>query len=93
MTSEEARELLQVAAILHAASGTLVGTLQRLCDQQLSDSERDDSTGQLYADLAGVRSAMTGFADAVLSPEQAGPGVLWIDPARHRELGADRSGG
>jgi hypothetical protein len=78
MTPREAHELLDVASILRTASAALVATLERLCEQRLTERDRDASTAQLYFDLAELRGAMTDFADVVVRPGQTAPSVLRV---------------
>jgi hypothetical protein len=71
-----------------AASSVLVNTVERLCDHDLGEAEREYSTDQLYGAVADMRLALAELTELVGAGEHAGDGVvLRVSRARFRRHG------
>jgi len=67
--------------VLQRASAALAGTLERLCDHDLSDRARVDGTEQLNSDVGDLRQALETFGDAVSGTERPpleGDGIVTV---------------
>jgi hypothetical protein len=80
----------RVVTSLTAASAIVVNAVERLCDHDLGEAERECTTDQLYAAVADVRAAL---AELVGAGEQGGDGagvVVRVLRARFRRHGWSR---
>jgi hypothetical protein len=83
----------RVMTSLTAASSIVVNAVERLCDHDLGEAEREYSTDQLYAAVADVRLALAELAEVVGASEHAGDGadvVVRISRSRFRRRGGGR---
>jgi hypothetical protein len=75
---------------LTAASSVVVNAVERLCDHDLGEAEREYSSDQLYAAVADVRLAVAELAELVGASADAGDGadvVVRISRSRFRRRG------
>jgi hypothetical protein len=73
------------------ASSVLVNAVERLCDHDLGEAEREYSTDQLYGAVADARMALAELAELVGASEYANEGVvLRVARARFRRHGWSR---
>jgi hypothetical protein len=80
----------RVMTSLTAASSVVVNAVERLCDHDLDEAEREHSTDQLHAAVADVRLALAELAELVGASEHAGDGadvVVPISRSRFRRHG------
>lgn len=83
----------RVMTSLTVASSLLVNSVERLCDHDLVEADREYSTDQLYTALADVRGALAELTELVGSVEPAGEGsgvVLRVARSRFRRHGWGR---
>jgi hypothetical protein len=80
----------RVITSLTVASSLLVNTVERLCDPDLVEFDREYSTDQLYAALADVRGALAELAELVGGSEADGDAdgiLLHVTRSRFRRHG------
>ena len=73
---------------LTVASSTLANAVERLCDHDLSDADRERTTDQLYGVVADLRLALADLDELVGSsePPSAARGiVLRVSQSRFRQ--------
>jgi hypothetical protein len=80
-----------IVTSLTAASSLVGNAVERLCDHELSEAERESSTDQLNAAVTELRLALAELAELVGASEHAGEGVVLSVPrARFRRHGWSR---
>jgi len=76
---------------LTVASSMVANVVERLCDHELSEADRERSTDQLHGAMADVRQALAELGELVGAGEHGGEGVVVrVSPARFRRNGWSR---
>jgi len=78
----------RVVTNLTAAYSVAVNTVERLCDHELGQVERDDNTDQLYVAVADLRLALADLVELIGAGDQANEGgrgvVVSVSRSRFR---------